>query len=185
MRYYTGRGDDGSTGLLFSSLRVAKDDPRIEVLGDLDEAVAAVGVARAELGSSGTWEGVVRALLLLQRGLFVAGAEAAAPEEAWGKLEPGVSRVTPGMVAELERAMEELGPGELPPGFVLPGEDRGSAFLDLARSVVRRAERRAVRLARAGGLPPDSLLPAYLNRASSLLWVLARTVEGRARPVRG
>ncbi len=186
MKYYTGRGDDGSTGLLFTSRRVGKDDPRVEVLGELDEAVAVLGLARAEVaGAGGRWERVVSALLHLQKGLFVAGAEVATPEEGWERLEEGVSRVTPAMVAGLEEAIQELGPPELPRGFFLPGETRQGALLDLARAVVRRAERRLVSLARAGGLAPGSVLPAYLNRASSLLWVLARLVEGSGRPLRG
>ncbi|MBA2487894.1 MAG: ATP:cob(I)alamin adenosyltransferase, partial [Chloroflexi bacterium] len=104
----TGKGDDGTTGLLFGG-RVSKDDPRTEAYGTLDEAVAALGLARAELNapSGATPDPLADILLRLQRGLFVAGAELAANPEAWDRLQDGVTRVDEAMVDEVETILAE------------------------------------------------------------------------------
>jgi cob(I)alamin adenosyltransferase len=185
----TGRGDDGTTGLLFGGERISKDDPRTEACGAIDEAVAALGLARAELScqaQSGTLPRVIAGLpeivLRLQRELFVAGAELATAPGARDRQRPGATRVTAEMVAGLDDLLDETEAHvTLPKEFVVPGETRLSAALELARTIVRRAERRAVSIRKAEPLPGDQLLP-YLNRLADLLWILARAAEqGEAR----
>lgn len=173
MKVYTKRGDDGTTGLLYGG-RVHKDDLRTEAYGTLDEAVSALGLARAQL-DAGEWHDTV---LALQRELFVAGAQLATHSDHWPQLTDGVSRVTAAMVDRLETDMDGLTARyPLPQEFVVPGQSPAGAALDLARTVVRRAERRTVALDRAGQLPDQTLLH-YLNRVSDFLFVLARAVEG-------
>jgi cob(I)alamin adenosyltransferase len=180
----TGRGDDGTTGLLFGSKRVFKDDPRTEAYGAIDEAVAALGLARAELGlkaQSGTLPRVLDRLpeliLRFQRDLFVVAAQLATAPGAADRQTPGVSRVSAEMVAGLDELLSQTEAAiELPREFVVPGETRLSAALELARTIVRRAERRAVAIRRSDPLPDDQLVP-YLNRLADLLWVFARAAE--------
>jgi len=180
----TRRGDDGTTGLLFGGERIPKDDLRTEAYGTIDEAVAALGLARAQLGVKrrvGTLNvgfGELPAILLrLQRELFVAAAELATREDAWDRQVGGVSRVTAEMVSGLETMLREAeGHVVMPTEFVVPGETVVSAALEVARTIVRRAERRAVTLGTAGLIPGPHLLP-YLNRLADLLWVLARAAE--------
>jgi len=179
----TGRGDDGTTGLLYGGPRIPKDDPRTEAYGTIDEAVAALGLARAELAngdSAGSGAGpaaLAEAILAIQRDLFVVGAELATTPERWSRLEDGRTRVSAAMVDELTARLEELERRiEMPREFVVPGETRASAALELARTIVRRAERRAVTLDHDGLLPGPHLLP-YLNRLADLIWVLARAAE--------
>ena len=185
----TGRGDDGTTGLLFGGNRVPKDDPRTEAFGAVDEAIAALGLARAELSLMAQVGTVPRVLdrlpdliLRLQRELFVAGADLATAPGAAGRQKPGETRVTADMVGGLDAVLAETEPAvELPREFVVPGETRLSALLELARTIVRRAERRAVALRRVDPIPDDRVVP-YLNRLADLLWILARAAEqGEAR----
>ncbi|MBA3875830.1 MAG: ATP:cob(I)alamin adenosyltransferase [Anaerolinea sp.] len=191
----TTKGDDGTTGLLFGGERIAKDDPRTEAYGTIDEAVAALGLARANLGAKrriGTLPPVLGGLgdliLRIQRELFVAGAELATNPDAWDRLEDGRTRVSAAMVAEIEAILVKAEAAiTLPTEFVVPGETVTSAALELARTILRRAERRAVGLHRAGLAPGEHLIP-YLNRLADLLWVLARAAEQaesrRATPAR-
>ncbi len=180
----TKRGDDGTTGLLFGGERVFKDDSQTEAFGAIDEAVAALGLARAEAGwmaQSGTLPPTIAHLpdliLRLQRDLFVAGAELATAPGAQDRQKAGQTRVSVAMVDGLDELLAEAEAAiEMPLEFVVPGETRLSAALELARTIVRRAERRAVGLRRAEPRPGDQLLP-YLNRLADLLWVLARAAE--------
>jgi cob(I)alamin adenosyltransferase len=180
----TTRGDDGTTGLLYGGERIAKDDPRTEAYGTVDEAIAALGLARATLGAkrrTGTLGpgigGLAPMILRLQRELFVVGAELATTPEAWDRLQDGRTRVSQAMVADLERDLVELERHiTMPREFVVPGETPTSAALELARTVLRRAERRAVALQHQGLVPGPHLLP-YLNRLADLVWVLARAAE--------
>jgi cob(I)alamin adenosyltransferase len=178
----TRRGDDGTTGLLFGGDRIAKDDLRTETYGTIDEAVAALGVARAELGRVGggihLQVGDLADLLLeIQRELFVAAAELATQPAAWDRQVEGVSRVSAGMVEGLEARLRSLEAAiVMPTEFVVPGETVISAAIEVARTIVRRAERRAVTLGGEGLIPGPHLLP-YLNRLADLLWVLARAAE--------
>jgi cob(I)alamin adenosyltransferase len=180
----TRRGDDGTTGLLYGGERIRKDDPRAEAYGTIDEAVAALGLARAQLGVKdriGTLNvgfGELPAILLrLQRELFVCAAELATRPDAWDRQHDGVSRVSAEMVDGLEMMLREAeGHVAMPTEFVVPGETPTSAAIELGRTVVRRAERRAVTLGGEGLLPGPFLLP-YLNRLADLLWILARAAE--------
>jgi cob(I)alamin adenosyltransferase len=178
VKVYTKRGDDGTTGLLYGG-RVDKDDLRTEAYGTVDEAGAALGLARAALATQGDqdWPTVV---LDVQRELFVVGAQLATHVDHWPQLTAGVSRVTEAMVQRLEDRIDGLTEAyPLPAEFVVPGEHPAGAAIDLARTVVRRAERVTVRLRRAG-LLPDDVVVRYLNRLSDYLFVLARAVEGGA-----
>jgi cob(I)alamin adenosyltransferase len=173
-RIYTKKGDDGTTSLWYGG-RVAKSDVRTEAYGALDEAASALGVARSLCGpDDGELAGDI---LRLQDDLFIAGAELATAPEASERLVDGVSRVTPEMAAELEglidRYMDRV---ELPPKFVIPGGTQLSAQLDLARAVLRRAERRTVALDAEGGLASGELL-RFLNRASDAAYAMARFAD--------
>jgi cob(I)alamin adenosyltransferase len=180
----TTRGDDGTTGLLYGGDRIAKDDPRAEAYGTVDEAIAALGLARANLGVKrriGTLPagmgGLADLVLRYQRELFVVGAELATNPDAWDRLEDGRTRVSEDMVRAVERDLVELERHiEMPSEFVVPGETATSAALELGRTILRRAERRAVTLQRAGNVPGPHLVP-YLNRLADLVWVLARAAE--------
>jgi cob(I)alamin adenosyltransferase len=180
IRVYTRKGDDGTTGLLYGT-RVGKDEAGPAAYGEVDEAVSALGLARAE-AEPGSELGEL--LVRLQRELFVVGAELATAPENRHKLTTGVSRVTAEMVAALEPLIDDITTRYDPPReFVLPGENRTAAALDLARAVVRRAERASVAAARAGWLDGGHVVP-YLNRLADLVYTLARWQEGAWRPVR-
>ena len=180
----TGRGDDGTTGLLFGGGRVAKDDARVDAYGTIDEAVAALGMARAELGVKQQYGvlnpalgGLGELILRFQRELFVAASELATNPDAWDRLVDGQTRVSAAMVEGVEAVLRETeGNITMPREFVVPGETTTSAALELARTVLRRAERRIVRLEREGLVPGEHVLP-YVNRLADLLWVLARAAE--------
>jgi cob(I)alamin adenosyltransferase len=180
----TTRGDDGTTGLLFGGERIEKDDLRVEAYGTVDEAIAALGLARANLGAKrriGTLPaglgGLAEVILRYQRELFVVGAELATNRDAWDRLKDGKTRVSEAMVKGVERDLTDLEAHiEMPREFVVPGETPTSAALELARTILRRAERRAVTLQRAGNIPGPHLVP-YLNRLADLVWVLARAAE--------
>ena len=177
-RIYTRTGDDGTTGLLYGG-RVAKDDPRTEAYGASDEAVAALGVARAQVADVT----LADLLLLLQRELFVLGAELATGPEAWTKLKPGETKVTADMVEALEDLIDSYTERTtMPQEFVIPGETPASAAIDLARAIVRRCERHVAGLTREGLLPDGEPL-RYLNRLADLLFVLARFEEGGFIPL--
>lgn len=171
----TGRGDDGTTGLLFGG-RIRKDDPRTEAYGAVDEAVAALGLARVELTAAGLAD-LAESILRWQRELFVVGADLATNPDATERQVDDVSRVTEAM---LEGVEAELGRWEasveMPREFVVPGETRASAALEVARAVLRRAERRVIALERVVELESGWTVP-YLNRLADLLWVLARAAE--------
>lgn len=184
MKVYTRRGDDGTTGLLYGG-RVEKDDLRTEAYGTVDEAVSALGLARAALGDAlgaAEWHDEV---LARQRQLFVLGAQLATHLDHADRLADGVSRMTEEMVTGLEERIDELVERfPLPEAFVVPGASRAGAAIDLARTIVRRAERRVVVLQREGLLADDVPL-RYLNRLSDELFVLARAVEeGAFTPTR-
>ncbi|HET9417142.1 MAG TPA: cob(I)yrinic acid a,c-diamide adenosyltransferase [Candidatus Limnocylindria bacterium] len=186
MRIYTKKGDDGTTGLLFGGARVSKADLRTDAYGTTDEAVSALGLARASIGSATdrTEVRLSELTLRLQRELFVAGAELATHVDRRDRLTDGVSRITEDMVTALEREIDELEElVEQPKEFVVPGESMTGAALDLARTTVRRAERRAVALAASGDLPDSQVVP-YLNRLADLLFVAARAADGGFLPVR-
>jgi len=175
----TGKGDEGTTGLLFGGDRISKDDVRTEAYGTVDEATAALGMARAELiGLTG--EGIAaldETILSIQRDLFVVGAELATNPDAWSRLEEGRTKVSPKMLARINALLAATEAAIVfPKDFVIPGSSKASSAIELARTIIRRAERWCVTLGREGLLPGDHLL-AYLNRLADLLWLLARQAE--------
>jgi cob(I)alamin adenosyltransferase len=176
MRIYTRKGDDGTTGL-YGGGRVAKDSAAPEAYGTVDEAQAAIGLARAECDRGGELDAL---LVGVERDLWILMAELATDEGNRHKLVAGTSLVTADMVAHLEAVIDDVtGRFEQPTEFVVPGETRQAALLDVARTVVRRAERRAV-----AAVVDGSQVGPYLNRLSDLLWTLARWVEGSSRTAR-
>ena len=173
-RIYTKTGDDGTTGLLYGG-RVSKSDDLVEACGDIDETVAALGVVRASTEARGDLAGL---LLRLQRELFVVAADLAANPQQRHRLVPGKSSVTPEMVNGLEQTIDALVfQRPLRPVFVVPGTTSTEAALDLARAVVRRAERHLIR-AMVTGRTVNDHVPRYLNRLSDLLYVIARHEVG-------
>jgi len=176
-RIYTKTGDDGTTGLLFGT-RVPKDDLVTEAYGTTDEAVAALGLARATTDD----DAMAADLLTLQRELFVVGADLATNPDERDRLEPETSLVTEQMVRRIEQRIDHLvSERPLPQVFIVPGTNTASAAIDLARAIVRRAERAVVALEHADrDVNPD--VRRYLNRLSDLLFVLARWEAGEAEP---
>lgn len=171
---YTRLGDDGTTGRLHGG-RLDKDDALIELCGDIDETVSALGLARASLAEDAETAALVQSV---QRDLFVVAADVMANPRARDRLVDAVSRVVPEMTARIEDTIDTLVAARpLRPVFVVPGATSASAALDLARSVCRRAERRVVRAARTGAPVAPDVLP-YLNRVGDLLYVLARATAG-------
>lgn len=180
-KIYTRTGDDGSTGLLYGG-RTTKDRIAPEAYGTVDEAVSALGLARAET-EPGTE--IAEIVLRIQRELFVVGAELATSPENRDKLVPGVSLVTTEMVEALEPLIDDITARFEPPmEFVVPGENRVAAALDFARTIVRKAERYAVQALHLEWIPPSSAVVPYLNRLADLVYTLARWQEGHYRPVR-
>jgi cob(I)alamin adenosyltransferase len=177
MGIYTRKGDDGTTGL-YGGGRVPKDGAAPEAYGTVDEAQAALGVARAAAERGGELD---RWLVEVERDLWVLMAELATDASNAHKLVDGKSRVTAEMVTALEHRIDEVSARFDPPTeFVVPGEDPVAAFLDVARTVVRRAERRTL----AAAAPGSQVVP-YLNRLSDLVWTLARWQEGTSLTARG
>ena len=173
-RIYTRKGDDGTTSLWYGG-RVAKTDARTDAYGSIDEAGAALGVARSLCG--GDDQELAADILGLQRDLFVAGAELATAPDAESRLEDEISRITDEMVDGLEPVIDRyMDRVELPPKFVIPGGTALSAQLDVARTAIRRAERRVVALKQADELPSEAVL-RYLNRASDLAFAMARFAD--------
>ena len=176
-RIYTRTGDDGTTGLLYGG-RVPKDDLVTHAYGTVDEAVAALGLARATTSDPRAADEI----LALQRELFVVGADLAANPAERDRLQEGVSLVTIAMTERLESRIDALVEAHpLPHVFVVPGARPSSAALDVARSVVRRAERHVVGLESAErSVNPE--VRRYLNRLSDLLFVMARREAGETEP---
>lgn len=164
-----GTGDDGSTGLLGGG-RAPKDDPRVEAYGSVDEASSAIGLARA----LATTAPAAALLEECQRVLYRLGAELASTR-------PGeFAVVTEADLERLEAQMGEIESGvQMPSHFILPGQSVASAAVDVARTVVRRAERRLITLERISGQTHD-LPRRYLNRLSLCLFVIGRLEEDSA-----
>ena len=177
VKIYTRKGDDGTTGLLYGG-RVPKHASPIEINGAVDEAQALMGVARAEAEEGSELDEI---LIGLERDLYVLMAEVATAPANRSKLTPGASSVTPEMVRTLEERIDALSDRfDMPTEFVIPGRNRASAALDVARTVVRRAERTLSAAPDAPDAPdaPESHVGSYLNRLSDLLWTMARWPEG-------
>jgi cob(I)alamin adenosyltransferase len=172
-KIYTRTGDDGTTGLVDGS-RIAKSNARLALIGDVDEANSALGVAIAALGDGP----LARNLQRIQHDLFDLGADVATPGEDFKPSEM-VLRIVPSQVERLEREIDAMNEGLKPlTSFILPGGSPAGAALHLARATVRRAERSAVSAAEQMPLNPAAL--AYLNRLSDHLFVAARLVASRS-----
>ena len=181
VKVYTRKGDDGTTGLLYGD-RVRKDAPGPTAYGSVDEAQAAIGLARAEaaLDPEAAASDLGERLLGVEKDLWVLMAELATAPGKRDRLEPDASLVTAAMVERLEHAIDEVSERFAPPTeFVVPGETRIAALLDVARTVTRRAERDSL-----AAVADGSLVVPYLNRLSDLLWTLARWQEGHSRATR-
>ncbi len=173
MKIYTKSGDQGQTGL-FGGARVSKASVRVEVYGDVDELNSALGVVLAQCEDRRAAE----LLRSLQNQLFTLGAELA---RVPGKdVELGVALLDDRDVEEIEHAIDELSE-DLPPlqSFILPGGCAQAAALHVARTVCRRTERKLVALQAAE--PVRSELLRFVNRASDLLFVMARHANFRAK----
>ncbi|MER3483109.1 MAG: ATP:cob(I)alamin adenosyltransferase [Meiothermus sp.] len=173
MKIYTKTGDKGDTGL-YGADRVGKDHPRVEAYGTVDEANSAIGVARAALSERHT--DIQDDLEYLQNALFDLGADLAT--RFGGSYEKNLARLDRDDVERLEALIDRY-QEEAPvfTGFIHPGGHAASAALHLARTVMRRAERRVVELMRDEEVNPEAL--RYLNRLSDLLFTLARVVNKR------
>jgi len=169
MKIYTRKGDDGTTGLFYGG-RVRKDSELPTAYGEVDEAQAAIGLARSAIKSGNEIDSL---LIQILRDLWVLMAELATLPENREKLEEGKSLVTSEMVTNLEDAIDKFSKEFImPEEFVVPGQNETSSRFDLARTVVRRAERAILSVEVEGSL----VLP-YLNRLSDLMWILARLHE--------
>lgn len=167
MRIYTAKGDQGQTDLLGE--RVAKDDPRIDLLGTIDETTCAIGLGRAQITDKAEGE----MLIQVQRDLYQIMAELAFTND----LRPASMRFDADRVAWLEAEIERItATVTLPPQFIIPGDTVSGAALDVARTVARRAERLAVALSDESAVNNPEIL-RYLNRLSSLLFILARAED--------
>ncbi len=175
-RIDTKTGDDGTTGLFYGG-RVSKADPRPRAYGTVDEAQAALGLARALGNLSDQEESLVTEL---ESDLYVAMAENANAATKRHKIIDRHTNVTAGMVTRLEVLIGTYSERfEMPTEFVIPGSNPASALFDFVRTVIRRAEREVVAI-------PDYEGEAvrYLNRLSDLMWVLARALEGESLEAR-
>ena len=176
-RVYTKFGDKGETSLLYGG-RISKNNPHTEAYGITDEAVSAMGLGRATTND----QRVKDILRDLQRELFTIAAELATDPGKYELFQEHFSPVTLGMVENLETTIDSLEEEfTMPTVFVLPGGSPASAAIDMARTIIRTAERRVVALAEAGLLTND-LITAYLNRLGDLLFVLAR-YQDRELPI--
>jgi cob(I)alamin adenosyltransferase len=168
-RIYTKFGDKGETSLLYGG-RISKNSPHTEAYGITDEAVSAMGLARA-MSQDPRVKDVLREL---QRELFTIAAELATDPEKYQLFQQHFQPVTAGMVDSLEQTIDSLEEEvEMPKVFILPGGSPASSAIDLARCIIRTSERRVVALQEAGRLT-NGLIITYLNRLGDLLFVLAR-----------
>ncbi len=177
----TKTGDSGETGLLYGG-RVSKADPRTEAYGTVDEAISALGTARALIRDRARHATVLR----IQSELFTVGAELATDAGEVANLQKHFLTVTPDFTARLEAEITALeATVALPDAFVIPGGTMAAAALDVARTVLRRAERRIVSLQQQH-FPVSPELLRYVNRLSDLAFMLARAEEGAAlKPLTG
>jgi cob(I)alamin adenosyltransferase len=172
-KIYTRTGDDGTTGLVDGS-RIAKNDPRMAAIGDVDELNSALGVAICEIAD----DALVQELRIVQNDLFDLGADLATPAKDGDDFAPSemVLRIVPSQVERLENRIDAA-TAQLDPltSFILPGGAKAAAAIHLARAVARRTERTCVAAARDLSLNPQAL--AYVNRLSDYLFVLGRLLN--------
>ena len=172
-KIYTKTGDDGTTGLVDGS-RIAKNDPRMAAIGDVDELNSALGVAICAIADGE----LIAKLRVIQNDLFDLGADLATPAEEGDSFQPSdmVLRVTPAQIERLESDIDEANE-KLDPltSFILPGGKEDAAAIHLARAICRRAERVAVTASQSVAINPQAL--AYINRLSDYLFVLGRLLN--------
>jgi len=169
MKIYTKTGDEGKTHLLFGD-RISKADIRCEAYGTIDETVSTLGLARSFSKS----QYVIKIIKNIQKELFIVGGELATDVSKYKNLKKNFKVVTPDMVFNLEKMIDSLEEVvQLPKAFVIPGASPASAALDMARSVLRRAERIVVRIKEDDNLFNPVVLK-YLNRLEDLLFMIAR-----------
>ncbi len=172
-KIYTKTGDDGTTGLVDGS-RVAKSDPRMAAIGDVDELNSALGIAICEISDAV----LAQSLRVIQNDLFDLGADLATPADEGDDFAPSdmILRVTPSQVERLEAEIDTIN-NDLEPltSFILPGGEKSAAAIHLARAIARRAERTAVGAAQVIAINPQAL--AYINRLSDYLFVLGRMLN--------
>ena len=175
MSIATKTGDSGSTGLMYNR-RVSKDHPRVEAGGAVDELNAAVGLARATCADSF----VSGQLLSIQKDLVcLMGELAVEPSDLSRYLKDGFEALTPEKTAKLDQLVKQIEAEQTSfTDWAMPGQNLPSAALDLARTVCRRAERRVCALKNQGGISNPEIV-IFLNRLSDLLWLMARSVEGK------
>jgi cob(I)alamin adenosyltransferase len=168
-RIYTRGGDKGQTSL-GSGKRVAKHDPRVDAYGQVDEANAAIGLARLHTRGS-----AAAMLARIQNDLFDLGADLCRPEPKEGDL-----RIVASQVTRLEREIDKMNAALQPlQSFVLPGGTPAAAYLHLARTIARRAERAMTALADNSSVNPEAI--KYINRLSDHLFVLSRHLNGKGK----
>lgn len=173
---FSAHGDDGTTGLLGSG-RVPKNDLRMETLGTLDEANAALGLARSLMEQPSE----AQMLLAIQRQLYHMMAEIAATPENAARFTQTDAQTVKSLETHIDRLNDQV---RLPNEFIVPGDSTVSAAVSVARTIIRRAERRVVELI-TRGLVTNPELTAYLNRLSSLLFILELYVLqhlGKSKP---
>jgi cob(I)alamin adenosyltransferase len=178
-KIYTRTGDDGTTGLV-DGARVAKYDLRVEAFGTVDEANSVIGLVRLHTAAMAPEDAM---LMRIQNDLFDLGADLATPGSIFDREDPACPwalRIQPVQVARLESEIDSMNETLEPlNSFVLPGGSAASAYLHLARTTVRRAERLAVEANSEGGLNPAAI--QYLNRLSDHLFVLGRHLNDHGR----
>jgi cob(I)alamin adenosyltransferase len=173
-RIYTKGGDKGETSL-GDGTRVPKQSLRVAAFGTVDEANAAIGLARLHLTSPAEAENDAM-LARIQNDLFDLGADLCTPEESERTARKGALRITAAQVARLEREIDAMNAALRPlDSFILPGGTPAAAYLHLARTIVRRAERLACALAAEEKVNPEAI--KYLNRLSDHLFVLGRRLN--------
>lgn len=169
VKIYTKQGDEGETGLLYGG-RISKASLQTESYGTNDEAISALGLARA-LSKESRVQDIIKEL---QRNLFTVGAELATAPNEYDKLKAHFSVITPQMVHTLEHHIDDLDAQiDLPRAFIIPGASPASAAMDMARTILRRGERRAVEMSQQGLVPNPEIL-RFLNRAADLIFMLGR-----------
>ncbi len=176
-RIYTRTGDDGTSGLVDGS-RLSKSDALFDAIGDVDEANSVIGIVVAVLAAD---DPLATRLRVIQNDLFDLGADLATPAlEGDAPFAPGAMqlRIEPGQVSRVEAEIDGINEKLAAlTSFILPGGNQAAAFLHVARTVVRRAERSAVAAAAERRLNPAAI--AYINRLSDWLFVAARSVAAR------
>ena len=176
-KIYTKYGDEGETSLLYGG-RISKNNLHTEAYGISDEAVSTMGLARA----LSKYTRVKDILEKVQRELFTVAAELATDPQRYDLFKRHFKPVTPEMITDMEEMIDDLEQGmEMPNVFILPGGSPASAAIDMARCIIRTAERRTVTLKEQGRLTNMDIL-RYMNRLGDLLFVLAR-YEDRDLPL--